>query len=372
MRFNYRTAPLPALWTIILALVASPGAEAQGGPPGGMPPPPVRVAVAREMDLAPTIPIPGSVISRDDTRLAAEVAGRLVELAEIGTLVAAGDVVARVDDSLLRQRNVELAAEVGRVQARIGFLQREARRLDTLAAQDNAAERELDDTRSQLAIAQGELDVANARLAQNVVELERSNLRAPFDGQVTQRFVNPGERVTGGDLVVRVVGRDRIEVVARATIRAARYLYAGGRVTVRDITGHEGTGTVRTVVPFGDSSQHMYELRIDVDPEEWLVAQAVELAVPVATAERLLVVPRDSLVLRRNDTYVMRVNGDDQAERVNVTPGLSEGGLIAVTGGLKAGDRVVIRGAERLRPGQTVRVLADDRDSPAAEVSATD
>jgi RND family efflux transporter MFP subunit len=204
------------------------------------------------------------------------------------------------------------------------------------------------------------------------VELERSVLRAPFDGLVTQRFVNPGERVSAGDLIVRVVGQTRLEVVARATIENVRFMYPGAPVGISDVTGREGTGRVRTIVPLGDSSQPMYELRIDVAADDWIVAQAVELSVPVAAPAELLTVPRDALVLRRDGTYVMRIDDEARAERIEVKTGLSDGALIAVSGELEPGDLVVVRGAERLQPGQQVRVLEDESASPAAEVSRND
>ncbi|MEO0975237.1 MAG: efflux RND transporter periplasmic adaptor subunit, partial [Pseudomonadota bacterium] len=332
-----------------IAVVCS-AATAMAQPPGGFAAPPVRVAPATITPLAPTIPVPGSVISRDDTRLTAEAAGRLVALAEVGDSVDTGDPVARIDDILLRGERDQILAERARAESQLAFLERESDRLTRLANTNAAAERERDDIVSQRDVASHDLDVIDARLAQNQINLDRTVLRAPFKGTVTQRFVNPEERVAIGDQVARVVGSERIEIVSQATVTAARYLYTGGTVAVSDETGHQGEGVVRTIVPFGDSSRHMYELRIDVPAQDWLVAQAVTLQVPVAVAEEVLAVPRDSLVLRRDETYVMRINDDDQAERVDVATGLSNGALIAVTGELQAGDRVVIRGAERLRP----------------------
>ncbi|MEO0973009.1 MAG: efflux RND transporter periplasmic adaptor subunit [Pseudomonadota bacterium] len=358
----------------LLALTQGDTASAQGGPPGGYPAPPVRVAEARMVDLAPTIPVPGSIVSRDDTRMAAEAAGRLVLLAEVGTMVGEGDVVARIDDALLREERAQIEAERGRAEAQLAFLERETARLRELARTNAAAERELDDTQSQRQVAAQDIAVIDARLRQNGVNLDRTVLRAPFAGQVTQRFVNPGERVSVGDQVVRVVGRERLEVVAQATVTAARFLYTGGQVAIADEAGQRGRGTVRTIVPFGDSSRHMYEIRIDVPPEDWLVAQAVELSVPIAVAERLLAVPRDALVLRLDDTYVMRINAEDTAERVDVGTGLSAGPLIAVTGDLSPGDRVVVRGAERLAPGTKVRIIPPESTpdtGPGTEISAT-
>ena len=66
--------------------------------------------------------------------------------------------------------------------------------------------------------------------------------------------------------------------------------------------------------------------------------------------------PRDALVRRQDRTYVMRVTGDNKAEQVIVTPGTSSGDLVEVRGALNIGDRLVVRGAERLSVGQLVSV----------------
>ncbi len=65
-------------------------------------------------------------------------------------------------------------------------------------------------------------------------------------------------------------------------------------------------------------------------------------------------VPRDALVLRANASRVYRINDDELAEPVDVVLGNADGKWIEVSGDLTAGDRVVIRGGERLRPGQKV------------------
>ena len=71
-------------------------------------------------------------------------------------------------------------------------------------------------------------------------------------------------------------------------------------------------------------------------------------------------------MLRREGTSVFRVLDDDTAERVTISTGLGAGGMIQVTGGLSDGDRVVIRGAERLRPGQKVAVIGPPEGSAPA------
>jgi multidrug efflux pump subunit AcrA (membrane-fusion protein) len=71
----------------------------------------------------------------------------------------------------------------------------------------------------------------------------------------------------------------------------------------------------------------------------------------------VLAVPRDALVLREDNTYVFKVDGKNVAQRVAVETGSEEGTLVEVHGLLSPGERVIVRGAERLETGQKVRAI---------------
>lgn len=338
-------------------------ANAQGGPGG--PPATVEVVAAAIARLAPTVSVPGTVLSRDDARLAAEVAGNIVEIADIGARVAEGDVVAKIQDALLVQQRAENEGLVASRVARIGFLEREVQRLRKLAAQNVAAASLLDQNESELAIARSDLQVARARLAQIGIALSRTEVRAPFAGRITQRFVNPGEHVAVGAEVARLVGTERVEIIARAPLRSVSYLAEGGTLPVMS-ERRNGDGAIRAIVPFGDARSHMFEMRIDVPSEDWIIGESVRITVPTSQPQELLAVPRDALVLRSDGTSVFRVRGET-AERIPVVTGAGDGERIAVSGGdLSVGDLVVVRGAERLRPGQSVNIARGPASAAAA------
>lgn len=321
----------------------------------GMPPALVRVATASLQSLAPVTLVPGTVISRNDARLAAEVEGRLVEVADVGTEVAIGDPVARIEDTQLKLRHEELVAEVSRARARVEFLDKEEQRYVRLAESNLAAATQLEQIRSDRDVARGELQVARSRLAQNEDQLARTVLRAPFPGVVVERLMMPGERATDGANIVRLVDQQHLEVIARAPLAYYRYVKRGQRLELEGL-GDRAEGVVRTVVAVGDENTHQFELRLDLVPGLFPVGQTLRVAVPMDEVREVLAVPRDALVLRPEGITVYLVDGNNLAQQVNVTTGVGAGDHIEVRGPITPGDTVIVRGNEHIQPGQPVTV----------------
>jgi hypothetical protein len=149
-----------------------------------------------------------------------------------------------------------------------------------------------------------------------------------------------------------------VDVEARATaaLELAANVHPGQTVTVRQ-HGVEKSGTVRTVVPVGDDRSRQFEVRVSTGAGQWLVGAPVEVSLPASAARTAVTVPRDALVIRQNHSYVLRVTRANTVEQLDVTPGPGTEDAVEVRGPLSAGDRLVVRGAERLAAGQAVRVI---------------
>lgn len=344
--------------------------------PSGRAAPVVKVAEARLVELAPQAWVVGTVISRHDARLAFEVSGRLINVTEVGTRVSEDQVVAAIDPTFIQLKIEEYAATVERERARLEFFKQEMLRLSRLARQDNAAQTQIDQTRADREVARNDVRIARIRLRQAGEELKRHKLRVPFAGIVVERLRRFGERVTEGDEVLRLADDRTLEVQARVPLGTRDFVRVGDRMMVRT----EGVGAERdieaqvtTLVTVGDSRSRLLDLRLAVNGEQWTVGQPVRVALPTAAPREVLAVPRDALVLRRAGAAVFRVrdggNADTgavadaiastTAEHVPVTLGVGSGELIEVRGDLQSGDRVVVRGGERLRSGQAVKILSD-------------
>jgi RND family efflux transporter MFP subunit len=350
---------------LIVAAALSTSAFAQGFE---QPPAPVVVERALVTYLAPSVDVPGTVVSLNDARLASELEAKLNWIADVGTEVSEGDTVARLEVITFRLYEMEAEKRVEGEKARVTFLRSEKARLESLAENNLSAKSQLDRVTSDLAVAESEVWIAEAQLGQARVAMHVTQIRAPFDGIVTEKLRNIGERMSVGDEVIRLVDPKSIEVVARAPLNTVNFIKAGDLLAMHN-DFREDEGSVRTIVPFGNPQSHMFEVRLNVDPEVWTVGESLRLSMPTAAAKEVLTVPRDALVLRREGAFVFRIDDELMAEQVGVATGLGAGNLIEVIGDIKAGDRVVTRGAERLNTGMKVQI-SEDRGGTASGTAA--
>lgn len=344
-----------SLLVLVFGLTVSVSSFAAGGM-GGPGAAPVVVAKVQEKELAPNSVVAGTVVGRLDARLAAEQAGRLIWVAEVGETFKEEDVVAKLDDTQMKLQLKELHAIVKKERARLRFNEKEVARWQKLAKQDVAAMNRLEQSQSERDVAKGELQAAQARLQVMKDQLHRMQIRAPYNGVVSQRFRTKGEWVKSGDEVIRFIDPQALEAQARIPISALPFVKPG--MAIRLFSGKESSlGQVRTLVPVGDERSRLLELRIELADVVWPVGQSVRIAVPSGHPKRVLTAPRDALVLRRSGTVVYTIGEENKAQRIEVVTGIADGTNIEIKGQVKVGDKVVVRGGERLRPGQSVKVV---------------
>ena len=347
----------------LLAAGAAVATAVQAAGPAGPAPVSVEVATAHTTKLAPHTWIPGSVVSRDDARIAGIVAGRVMWIAEVGQRVAAGGALARLDDTLVKLKVADLQAQVERAQAQAKLAQTQLDRYQNLAATKIYSPSQLDDARAQLEVAQHDVARLTAQLGQAKYENEQSQIRAPFPGVVAERFTQRGEYLQVGAPVVRLVNTVDVEARATAALAFATSVKPGQKAMLR-VASEQLTGKVRAVVPVGDERSRQFEIRVAFSPAQWPVGTAVEVSVPTGAERSAVVVPRDAIVVRQSHSYVMRVAGNGTVERHEIESGSAVEDLVEIRSGVQAGDRLVVRGAELLEPGQPITIV-DPR--PAAD-----
>ena len=176
------------------------------------------------------------------------------------------------------------------------------------------------------------------------------------------RHSEVGSYLNVGDPVVTLIDDQRLEIEADVTAERIRGLEAGAAVSFRIDGSPLLSATVRAVVPEENPMTRTRAVRFTPDFGDWRARlatnQSVTLHLPLGAARTVVTVHKDA-VLNRADKTIVFVVADDTAQMRPVRLGDAVGGRFEVLSGLESGDLVVVRGNERLRPGQKVRFGSD-------------
>lgn len=316
---------------------------------------PVQIEKAQRDTFSATLWVSGTVISQNDARIAAETDGRIVWVADVGSRIREGEVIARIDAADLRLDLSDSEAQLASLKAQLKFRDSSLQRFQKLAASNNAAATQLDEAQSQLDITRQDIKRAEVAIAQIKRRIKQTEVLAPFPGIVVERLVQTGEFVSRGAQVARLVDTDHREIRAQAPLSVAGWIREGMQVSVEH-QGHESLSPVSYVIPVGDQRSRMFEVRIAANNPAWIIGSPVRIALPNSEPRELVAIPRDGLVLRGSSIYVMRVKNDNTVEKVSVQTGIGLGSFVEVIGNVNQGDRIITRGGERIQAGQLVTV----------------
>ena len=343
---------------VTLAILAAPtGPRAQ---PAGMPPTPVRYTEAREHAVNRVLRLPGAVESRTAGVVSSEVAGLVIELpAREGRTVRRDQPLARLRTTALELRLQAAAGQLREAEARAHLAETTLARARELFAQKVTSEQQLDDALSELSAWQGRLETLSAEIERIKFEIDRSTIRAPYGGTIIAERAEIGTWIDIGSPVVEMVSMDELEIRVDVPERYYRNLQSKGSVTVTfgSLPGLEVEGRVSAVIPRADPQARTFPLKVRIPNQGGRVGVGMlaEVALPAGETYRAIMVPKDAVVRQGQDLVVFLLNGDQTVERATVTTSEGVGSWVVVEGGVKAGQKVITRGNERLQAGQPVR-----------------
>ncbi len=322
--------------------------------------------------LSETVPVFAEIVTARNGAVASRVAGSIEKIHVLaGSTVAEGDLLVELNRDLLsirvRQARAQIAeaqASVDTGQVRLSSAQTTFKRINALRDSASFSQGRFDDVeaevqvaRAQLAEAQARLESGNAQLAEAEYQLDRSLIRAPFSGVVLEALTIPGAFIQAGTPVVTILDTGSFEIEASIPARFVTALQPGQTVKGTLETGATLDLSLRAILPVEDPSTRTRAVRFSAsglgDMRNLAVGQSLTVDIPVGEAREVLSVPKDALVQARGGwTVFVAAEGKAQPRQVEI--GAPAGDRYEVIGGLAPGDLVVVRGNERLRPGQDI------------------
>lgn len=332
---------LPALLLVAaLAACSTDTPEAPGAPALS-----VSVAEASRLSLPERIPASGSIAAWEEVSLGVELSGQRVA----SVAVEVGDVV-RQGQPLLQLDTRTLAMELRQAEANLEVAAANARRGERLLREKLVAASEAEQLIAGEVTARAAAE--NARL-----RMDFATLRAPHDGIVSARSVQPGQVVAAGTELLRLIRDQRLEWRAELPESQFVRVAAGTPVRLRGPDGALVEGSVRAVSPALDPRSRTGTVYADL-PAPGVLRAGMFAAGELLLAEREAnTVPAAAVVERDGHAYVFVLAEDDLVSRRRISPGARSGAVVEVRDGLEGGEKVVVEGAGFLADGDRVRVV---------------
>ena len=334
----------------------------------------VQVDAVIQEPLSQTIPIIGRLVAGQSGAVAARISGPLAELSvQVGDRVSKGQIVALLDGQELQVNRdlakgalATLSANVNTANAELALAHQVRQRFERLKDTQATSKAQYDDALQGEAIATARRQAAEAALQSAKATLHLAELhlvyaqvKAPYNGVIAQKLTETGAYVQKGQDIVRMIGDETLEVEADIPFGRLGGVTPGAEITVSLDDGSDHQARVRAIVPEENRLTRTRAVRFVVDfsatTNLLAVNQSVTVHVPLGALREILTVHKDAII-KRGPQSMVYVVVDDIALLKPVQLGEAVGIRFEVTDGLHAGDLVVVRGNERLRPNDKVNI----------------
>jgi RND family efflux transporter MFP subunit len=325
---------------------------------------PENIAVATLSELRSGPPVSGSLEPEQAATVRAEVGGSVLKMyADAGERVKRGQTLARLDDSALRDDFLSARSAVRSAETALALARRNAERAERLAQAGAVAERDLETARWDVTNAEGTLADAQARLSNAQERLADTQIRAPFDGIVSDRPADAGDVVQVGAALFSIVDPTRLRLEASVPAEQVGRLRTGTEVEFT-VNGMDRriTGRIERINPVVDPATRQVRIYVTIpNVDEALVGGLFAEGRVATDTKRAVAVPVTAIDSRGNTPMLHLLKAGRVSEsvvRLGVRDEASE--LVEVVAGAAEGDTVLLGTAQGVTSGSRVRVLQQE------------
>jgi len=349
---------------LLLAAAGCGGGTKAGPPGGGAPAMPVEVVTLVERPVEQSTEFVGTVKSRRSTTIQPQVEGFVTRIvARSGDRVRPGTPLMDIDPRQKQAEVARLVSERAARQADLRYAQQQATRMKTLLEAGAASKAEMEQAQTALATSQAQLAAAEAEVREQRVTLAYHRVTAPTAGVVGDIPVRVGDSVTRSSVLTTIDQNAGLEVYINVPVQEARNLRVGLPVQLVDDGGQVITSAKLSFVATSvdPATQSVLAKAVLDEPGLFRTEQFVRARV-IWTEAPALTVPLVALN-RINGQFFAYVaesgeGGATVARQRAVEPGAVIGNDYVVKSGLKAGEKLIVSGVQKIRDGAPVAIGA--------------
>jgi multidrug efflux system membrane fusion protein len=329
---------------------------------GQQPAVPVSIATASRRDVPIDLTGLGTVQATFTVGIHTQVDGKLQDVFfKEGQRVKNGDVLAKIDPRLFQAALDQAKAKKAQDQAQLVSFQKDLTRFQTLGGRGYETQQNIDQQQAKVDTAKASLAADDAAIETAQTQLDYTDIRAPSDGRMGVRMVDPGNVVHASDqgsiaVLVQAQPAAILFTLPAQTLDDVREAQKGGPVQVtaydRDNRRALSTGTLATIDNLIDQTTASYRLKAvfaNEDEKLW-PGEFVNARLLVEIRKNALVVPNAAIQRGPNGLFVWVVTNKSTASPKPVKVGPSTQGMTIITSGVDDGERVVTGGQYKLRP----------------------
>ena len=331
------------------------------------------IYTVRSNTLASGPVITGSIQPERRADLRAEVSAVVLQvLKENGDVVHRGDLLMRLDATAIRDSLTSADAASRAAQQALEQAERQSQRMTTLRGSGMASTQQLEDAENRRNAAQSDLEANKSRAVLARQQLQRTEVRAPFDGLVSDRKASAGDTVQIGKELVKVIDPASMRFEGLISADSIGSVKAGEQVVFR-VNGYgdqEFTGKVRRVNPSANPTTRQVEVIVDfMDKKQPMLAGLYAEGHVEANSTASLTLPATTLVRDGDKASAWRVK-DSTLQKVVVALGErdSRSGEFVLKSGLSEGDSVLRHPSSALANGQKVEMATTLKRTTTADV----
>ncbi|BBD99496.1 efflux RND transporter periplasmic adaptor subunit [Sphingobium amiense] len=375
----HRDMPVPSMLSSLrvapLALsILIAGCGAKKPPQKG--PVEVGVVTLTAQDATVSTELPGRTVSTMMSEVRPQVAGLIQKrLFTEGAMVTAGQPLYRIDPRLYRASRDEAQATLASAQATLVAAQAKARRYQLLGQTEAVSAQDRDDVTAAARQAQASVQQARASLQTSSVNLEFTLVRAPISGRIGRTLFTPGALVTASQtsplttiqqldpIYVDVTQSSAQLLQLRRSLASGQTLPASATIRLKldDGTEYPLPGRIEFAEPIVDVNSGTVTLRAQFPNPDGLLLPGmfVRVVAPQAIVPRAILAPQQGISRDpKGNATALVVNRANKVERRTVTAGQAMGDKWLITSGLKAGDRLIVEGTDKVKPNDAVKPVA--------------
>lgn len=358
------------------------------------PPPPVEVTVVviEPKTIPATYEYIGVVESSHEVEIRARVTGYLDTIGYLeGSFVHKNDLLFQVDPRPFQAALAKAQAQLAREEAVLWEAQRAVKRFTPLYEQKAASQRDLDNAIAAQMSAEAQVLEAKAQVADAEINLSYTTMKSPFDGLTSQANYRVGSLISPSqDKLTTVSVIDPIWVNfsiseldvlhSEANIKQGRLIFPPNdefdiELILADQSVYPERGIVSFMAPsYSQKTGTMMIRSVLRNPNKMLrPGQFVRVKIHGAKRPNAIVVPQQAVQQGENGTLVFVINAENRAEMRLIEPGPWDGDNWVIYSGLKAGDKVIVGGVNKVLPGSTVKIAKEilmTNDEPAGKTGA--